>query len=431
MGYMLPVFNEYINFLKSKGLDQYLEENKLNFNIEEGYLWVDMQIIRGYDKNGEQVKVLRVNVDDELNVTFKHYKKNLPYLITWDQLIEKHKDRLNELEQYSTNVVKKYANEFKQREMIILTSGGKDSVLTEHIVKSKLKNVRLIFNNTSLDCADTYKYIKSKKDVEILNPKIGFYQWRKTQDLIPTRFARECCRIFKEGETKEYLSENEEILFFMGMRNSESSGRSGYGDLWKNKKWGQRAWDAILPIRKWNDMDVWLYTLRENLYINTKYKKGYQRVGCAIACPYYSKSTWVLDEYWYPTMYDRWYNILKDDFYKHQKWTKLNCTFEEYKTAWNGGKVRKEPTVEVLTEFADYKGIDMNLAKKYFNNKCSHDGCKRNVINKDLVAMNMKLLGRNIEKMYCKKHLMELMGIDKNEYKKLVDEFNQTDCVLF
>ena len=103
-----------------------------------------------------------------------------------------------------------------------------------------------------MDYADTYKHIKKEKNLTIINPKEGFYQWRKRLNFIPTRFARACCGIFKEGAMVDYLDEDEKYLFFMGMRNQESAKRSNYVDKWKNEKWGKREWDAILPIRTWS-----------------------------------------------------------------------------------------------------------------------------------------------------------------------------------
>lgn len=89
-------------------------------------------------------------------------------------------------------------------------------------------------------------------------------------------------------------------------------------------------------------MDVWLYTLWRNIEINPKYKKGYARVMCHIACPYYTKSTWVLDKYWYPTMRARWEDIIRNDFITNKKWIVMNCTISEYITeSWNGACLKK------------------------------------------------------------------------------------------
>ena len=76
------------------------------------------------------------------------------------------------------------------------------------------------------------------------------------------------------------------------MRNEESINRSKYETEWKNEKWGNRDWIGILPIRKWTEEDIWLYILWKGINFNPKYRKGYSRVGCAIACPFYSKSTY-------------------------------------------------------------------------------------------------------------------------------------------
>lgn len=115
---------------------------------------------------------------------------------------------------------------------------------------------------------------------------------------IPSRLNRFCCQYFKENPTVDYFDPNERLVLLFGMRNQESQLRSEYGDIYINPKWGQRDWIGVLPIRSWTEEDVWLYILAENIEINDKYRFGYSRVGCGIACPYYTKYTWVLDQYW-------------------------------------------------------------------------------------------------------------------------------------
>ena len=50
------VFNEYITFLKDKGLDN------TKYNLKEGYYWQDRQIIKAYDKQGNTHKILRLKI---------------------------------------------------------------------------------------------------------------------------------------------------------------------------------------------------------------------------------------------------------------------------------------------------------------------------------------------------------------------------------
>ena len=160
-----------------------------------------------------------------------------------------------------------------------MTSTGKDSMVTLDLVWRFIPDVKVYFNNTSLDTADTYGMVKAHKKWTIINPKIGFYKWIKQEHFIPTRFSRGCCTYFKEGETVNFFKNIQKLLFFMGVRNDESNERADRQDFSKNPKWGNREWISCLPIRKWSEFMIWLYILKYGVEINPKYKKGYSRVG--------------------------------------------------------------------------------------------------------------------------------------------------------
>lgn len=417
---MLPIFNEYISFLNKN-------TNELNF-LKEGYYWYDKSIIKAFNINGELIKIARIYCSDDLKITVKHYKHENVELESWNDTVKRNEDELLKLETESKNLIMNSMDKYKGRELAVLSSGGKDSTITTYLVRSICPDVKIIFNNTSLDCADTYLHIKKEDNLTIINPKEGFYQWRERINFIPTRFTRACCGIFKEGAMIDYLDKDDKYLFFMGMRNQESSRRSSYGDEWKNHKWGNREWDAILPIRKWTEFQIWLYAIQKNIDINPKYKKGYSRVGCAIACPYYTKSTWILDKYWYPKLYKRWQNILIEDFRRNNKDLIMNCTEEEYITCWNGGTLRDEPTQEVISEFANRNDLDENIAVNYFGHKCKE--CGKKIKHKEVIGMNMKFNGRNINEMYCKKHFKEILGLSEEQWNYYIETFKQQGCEL-
>lgn len=359
-------------------------------------------------------------------------------IISWNELIEMKKNHLENIELEAICLIKSKMKKFENYIPIIPVSMGKDSQVTCHLVRKCLPNTKAIFNNTTLDCADTYKMAKQFPNCEIMTPSEGFYQYIKRIKIIPTRFSRFCCRIFKVGEMVNKLDHNIQYLLFMGMRNEESGTRSGYGDEWINEsEWGDTKWQGILPIRTWTELDVWLYTLWKNIDINLKYKKGYSRCGCHIACPYYAKSTWVLDKYWYPSMRNRWEEILRNDFIDNKKWLIMNCTIAEYiNKAWNGGIYRDEPTNEVIEEFAKYNGLEKSISEKYFNKYCSN-GCKSNsgklkkIKDKDVISMNMKFHGRHIDKFLCKKCFMKLYDMDESKWNWWVQSFKRDGCVLF
>lgn len=313
----------------------------------------------------------------------------------------------------------------------MLQSTGKDSIVTEHLCRLSNHTVKTVFNNTTLDCADTYKIVnKYKNDWIITTPPEGFYQYVEREDFIPTRFSRACCSLFKEGNHINHFDDVEKAIWIMGVRNDESNARSSRQDIEHNPKWGDRKWIGLLHIRKWTELEIWCYIILNNLEVNPKYKKGYKRVGCAIACPYSGKSTWYLDKYFYPKMYDRWHRILTKDFIEHGKWCTLNCTLKEYQYCWNGGVVRKQPTKEVIEEFMQYKGIDSyEIAEKYFNKKCTC--CGKNIRNKDTIAMNLKMHGRNITRFMCKKCLMKELHIDAKKWNGYIRQFKSQGCSLF
>ena len=422
---MNPIFKEYCKFLK----------DKVNLELEEGYFWLDNSIIKVFDKQGNIHKLYRIVIDDkDLSMTYKILKgySNVEDIdiASWNDVIEMNKSQLRERERESLELIAKVLSNYTDYSPQILTSGGKDSSVTMHLVRKVNNDIHAIFNNTTLDCADTYIHIKKEVDnVEIINPKEGFYQWRKRLQFVPTRFARACCTIFKEGAMMDVLPNNKKYIFFLGMRNEESATRSEYEDMWKNPKWNDN-WQGCLPIRKWSELDIWLYIMMEGISFNPKYKKGYSRAGCAIACPFSNKSTWVLDKYWYHTMRARWEEILKDDFITNKKWIVLNCTIDEYiNQAWNGGIFRNEPTKEVVKEYAEYNNLDFTIAERYFNKYCVD--CSKKIKSKDAIGMNMKLHGRNINKFYCKNCLMKLYNMDKEKWNSEVKRFKQQGCDLF
>lgn len=161
-------------------------------------------------------------------------------LASWQDLIELQKEHLTQLEADSLELIKEKTEKFNTYTPIIPVSMGKDSMVACHLVRKLCPETKAIFNNTSLDCADTYKMVKRFPNCKIMNPEKGFYQYVESDHMIPTRFARFCCRIFKVGVMVSQLDHNHPYLMWMGMRNEESNTRSGYQDEWINEQeWGK------------------------------------------------------------------------------------------------------------------------------------------------------------------------------------------------
>ena len=423
---MQPIFTEMINMWKDLGYE---------LPIEDGKFWLYNNFISGFTKDGNIIKIYKYKVYEDLHIEIKPYKDGIGYNLqdfeTWEQTIIRNSDRLNFLEQESLDVITKTDKDYVDYKKVLSTSTGKDSMVLECLVNKIIPNIETIFCNTSLDSLETYRIVKAHKNWIIINPDFGFYNWIKEENYIPNRYSRGCCTLFKEGTSTKYYKNENKILFFFGIRNDESNKRTNREYIEHNPKWGTKDWWYCNPIRKWTELDIWLYTLKNNLEINPLYKKGYKRCGCSIACPFATKYTWVLDEYWKPKMRQRWLKILEKDFIDNQRWTQMLCTKDEYcNIVWNGTMLRKEPNDEVLNEFMQYKGFnDKKLALQYFNRVCER--CGKSVRQKDVIAMNLKYHGRNTNKIYCKNCLISELNITKLKYEQDMRNFKRQGCDLF
>ena len=138
--------------------------------------------------------------------------------------------------------------------------------------------------------------VKENKNIKILTAKNSdgsnrsFYKMVTTTTTTPSRFNRWCCSYFKEGSTVKEYEGVDNIIWVAGMRNEESETRKNYQWEEFNPQWKNKSWVLFLPIRQWDELSLWLATLHYNIPINNKYTKGYRRVGCNIACPYYTQA---------------------------------------------------------------------------------------------------------------------------------------------
>lgn len=423
---MLPIYKEYI---------QYLHNNNIDIDIEEGKYWIDNYIIKGFDKEGKLRCLYKILVDDELNVSYKPF--NIPKKIinngleTWVETIDRYNDRLNYLEALSLNKICNKCKSLPDYKRIILNSTGKDSALVQYLCDKTNIEFETYFTNTTIEYGDSVKIAKENNYIFMHPTKYkSFTQWQKETNIIPTKLHRVCCSYFKETTTITNFDKKDKILFLLGMRHDESVKRSKYDYDYKNPMWGiRRQWEGLLPILEWNELELWLYIIRENIEINPLYHKGYERVGCINSiCPYSKKKNWALDKYWYPIIFNKWQNIIREDFIKNNKWLATNMALKEYMTRWNHSEVPDSPSKECIEEFANYNNIDKELAKEFFVNKCNE--CGKPIRHKYEIGMCMKY-GLSKDKYLCKKCFMEKYNFTKEEYNKRIEIFKTQECDLF
>ena len=133
--------------------------------IAEGKFWLDNNMIKAYTRDGELHSLYRYRVYDDLSIVITKHKdnkfNNYDDFETWQETAERLSPALSLKIEESLNVIKTTVTEYKDYDFLVLTSTGKDSMVVLDLVQKVIPNVRVIFNNTSLDVADTYRMIKS------------------------------------------------------------------------------------------------------------------------------------------------------------------------------------------------------------------------------------------------------------------------------
>lgn len=67
--------------------------------------------------------------------------------------------------------------------------------------------------------------------------------------------------------------------------------------------------------------------------------------------------------------------------------------------------------------------------KNSVNIKCV--SCFKENLNKDTIALNKKLLGKDIERFYCLNCLAEYLNTTVEELMDKIEEFKEEGCTLF
>ena len=240
---MKPIFEEQIKMWK---------DFNINYDFPKETLWFENNFIQAFTSDGKLHKLYKYKVNDDLTINITKYKdyKELEmyyecmnkklHFETWFETVKRMKPYIKKLTNRTKRIMYKNLSRFPNSKIIVLTSTGKDSMVALDFISKSGYDYEVIFNNTSLDCSDTYKMVKSHKEWEITNPKVGFYKWIKEENYIPTRFSRGCCTIFKEGEFITWLKNKgySNAINVMGIRNSESEKRANRSFIDHNPKWG-------------------------------------------------------------------------------------------------------------------------------------------------------------------------------------------------
>lgn len=239
------------------------------------------------------------------------------------QFTEANQHRLSFLKEEASCFVQNAAREYKEENIVISFSGGKDSTVTADVVTKALSNPSLvhIFGNTTLEFPATVAYANRFRD----NHPLAIFMIAKNDEQVfydvcedigpPARMMRWCCSMFKTGPITRVINSlyrNQQILTFYGIRKSESVSRSKYNRIEKSAESVKIQQQTVAsPIFFWKDIDIWLYILAERIDFNDAYRLGYDRVGCW-CCPNNNQRAQFLSRIYLPEQSAKWRQFLLD-----------------------------------------------------------------------------------------------------------------------
>ena len=231
--------------------------------------------------------------------------------------------RLDYLKDEAFNFVRTASSKYKEENIVISFSGGKDSTVTADLVTKALSNPSLvhIFGNTTLEFPLTVEYANRFRD----NHPLAIFQIAKNEEQNfydvcedigpPARMMRWCCSMFKTGPITRVINSlyrSQQILTFYGIRKSESVSRSKYNRIEDDAESVKIQQQTVAsPIFFWKDIDIWLYILAEGIDFNAAYRLGYDRVGCW-CCPNNNLRAQFLPRIYMPEQFKAWRKFLID-----------------------------------------------------------------------------------------------------------------------
>ncbi len=203
-------------------------------------------------------------------------------------------------------------------------SGGKDSTVLLHLVRSLYPEVVGVFCNTGLEYPEIVKFVRETENIIIIKPKMKFkeviekygypiiskeqsqyiYEYRNTNSEInkdrringnkygygkiskkwlylinaPFKISDYCCDKLKKNPFKKYEKETG-YKPFIGSTAGESAGRrvrwlkNGCNSFNTTRKYSE-------PLSFWKEEDIWEYIKLFNIKYSTIYDKGCSRTGC-------------------------------------------------------------------------------------------------------------------------------------------------------
>ena len=244
-------------------------------------------------------------------------------LITSEQLKERQAMSLKDKIDTSAERIEKWYDYYKGN-IYVAFSGGKDSTVLLHLVRSIFPEIPAVFSDTGLEYPEIRNFVKTIDNVVWLKPKISFveviekygypvisknqslyiYEYRNTKseklrDLrlngsykgnfkisekwkflidAPFKISNKCCYHLKKSPMQRYERKTDKKPIIGTMAEEGFRRRTDY------MKYGCNAFrknnPSSAPLAFWTEKDVWNYIHHYKIPYSSIYDMGYDRTGC-------------------------------------------------------------------------------------------------------------------------------------------------------
>lgn len=221
---------------------------------------------------------------------------------------------------------------FTGNKMVVSFSGGKDSTVLLHLVRSLYPNTKGVFGNTTNEFSEILRFVKTVDNIDIVKPKVTFIKTineygfpliskkvakainhlknpsdknknvrnlhltgynrkgiycpsfklaKKWRFLVDEKFniTSKCCDILKLKPLNDYMKINKTFAITGIMADNSQQRKGNYLKYGCNIFNGSKS--KSRPLSIWTDKDIWNYIKMFNVKYCDIYDKGETNTGCA------------------------------------------------------------------------------------------------------------------------------------------------------
>jgi phosphoadenosine phosphosulfate reductase len=233
------------------------------------------------------------------------------------QLARSNAPHITAIEEEAISFLRSARDLYAELPLAVSWSGGKDSTVVSLLAQQAFPRERVvhIFADTTIELPCTSQYLS---DFRAACPGTPFLVSLPSRDFLPlareigppSHIQRWCCTTQKAAPLSNALraiATDGWCLVISGLRRQESIRRQDYRRVIEDGKIGLQI--LANPIIDWSEFEVWTWTIISNAPVNSGYRYGLDRIGCAF-CPDSSPWSYAVSRVMFPEYFAGWEDLL-------------------------------------------------------------------------------------------------------------------------